>query len=152
MAAGKQRGLAYLGVLMLVLAIGVALSAAAGIWARQLQREKEAQLLHIGLQLQRAIESYHRSGTAPAYPKTLEVLLKDDRVSFTRRHLRRLYADPMSGKPEWGLVKGADGGIVGVFSLVEGSPLKRRGFAAELGDFADKASYQEWVFLAGSTR
>ena len=42
--------------------------------------------------------------------------------------------------------QGDDGGIVGVFSLVEGSPLKRRGFAAELGDFADKASYQEWVF------
>lgn len=148
MAAGKQRGLAYLGVLTLALAMGIALSAAAGAWSRQLQRDKEEELLHIGLQLQRAIAGYHRSGPAPAYPKTLEALLKDERVPFTRRHLRRLYADPFTGKPEWGLIKGADGGIVGVHSLAEGRPLKQRGFAAELGDFADKDSYRQWVFLA----
>ena len=147
MAVGKQRGLAYLGVLTLALAIGIALSAAAGAWSRQLQRDKEEELLHIGLQLQRAIAGYHRSGPAPAYPKTLEALLKDERVPFTRRHLRRLYADPFTGKPEWGLIKGADGGIVGVHSLAEGRPLKQRGFAAELGDFADKDSYRQWVFL-----
>lgn len=148
MAAGKQRGLAYLGALTLVLAMSAALGAAAGAWSRQQQGDKEEELLHIGLQLQRAITSYHRSGPAPAYPKTLDALLKDERVPFTRRHLRRLYVDPLTGKPEWGLIKGADGGIVGVHSLAEGRPLKQRGFAAELGDFADKGSYRQWVFLA----
>ncbi|NHR08253.1 type II secretion system protein [Chromobacterium haemolyticum] len=150
MATGKQRGLAYLGVLALSLAMGVALSAAAGAWSRQLQRDKEEELLHIGLQLQRAIAAYYRSGPAPAYPKTLEALLKDERVPFTRRHLRRLYADPLTGKPEWGLIKGEDGGIVGVHSLLDERPLKQQGFAVELGDFAGKDSYRQWVFLATS--
>lgn len=146
MPAGKQRGAGYLAVLMLVLALSVMLAAAAAGWQTRLRREKEADLLFIGQQFRQAIASYHQSGPAPAYPRSLSALLKDDRVGFTRRHLRRLYADPISGGTEWGLIKAGDGGIMGVYSLAPGIPLKQANFPAALGDVGGRASYQEWVF------
>lgn len=143
----RQAGFGYLSVLMLVLAVATGLSAVAQPWSMQKQRDDEAELLFIGTQFQRALASYYLSGTAPAYPKTMDALLKDDRVSFTRRHLRRLYADPITGGTEWGIVKSPDGGIMGVYSLSERRPIKQDGFDAELGDMAGKSSYQDWKFV-----
>lgn len=143
----RQGGSAYLAVLMLVVAVATGLSAVVQPWQTKKQREQEAELLFIGMQFQRALASYYRSGTAPAYPKTMDALIKDDRVSFTRRHLRRVYTDPMTGDQEWGIVKSPDGGIMGVYSLSEKAPLKQDGFAAELGDLAGKSSYQDWKFV-----
>lgn len=150
--AAKQGGSAYLAVLMLVVAVATGLSAVAQPWQTKKLREQEAELLFIGMQFQRALASYYRAGTAPAYPKTMDALLKDDRVSFTRRHLRRVYADPITGDTEWGIVKSPDGGIMGVYSLSERKPLKQDGFDAALGDLAGKASYQDWkfVFMGGN--
>lgn len=145
--AARQGGSAYLAVLMLVAAVATGLAAVVQPWQTRKLREQEAELLFIGLQFQRALASYYRAGTAPAYPKTMDALLKDDRVSFTRRHLRRLYKDPMTGSTEWGIVKSPDGGIMGVYSLSERTPLKQEGFAAELGDLAGKSRYQDWKFV-----
>ncbi|MGB3433871.1 type II secretion system protein [Achromobacter sp.] len=145
--AGRQGGSAYLTILMLVLGVATGLSAVAQPWRTQKVREQEAQLLFVGQQFQRALASYYRSGTAPAYPKTLDALLKDDRVSFTRRHLRRIYEDPATGGKEWGLVKSPDGGIMGVYSLSTDTPLKQDGFDAALGDLSGKSSYQDWKFV-----
>ncbi|WMD18295.1 type II secretion system protein [Achromobacter seleniivolatilans] len=143
----RQTGVAYLTVLMLVLAVATGLSAMARPWALQMQRQQESELLFAGQQFQRALASYYRSGTAPAYPKTLEALLKDDRVSFTRRHLRRIYVDPITGTREWGIVKSPDGGIMGVYSLSEKAPVKQDGFPGGVGDMAGKGSYQDWKFV-----
>ncbi|CUJ18961.1 Uncharacterised protein [Achromobacter kerstersii] len=143
----REEGSAYLAILMLVLAVSTGLAAVAQPWHTKKLREQEAELLFIGKQFQRALASYYRSGTAPAYPKTMEALLKDDRVSFTRRHLRRVYTDPITGSQEWGIVRSPDGGIMGVYSLSERAPLKQDGFDAELGDLSGKSSYQDWKFV-----
>ena len=145
--AGRQAGSAYLVILMLVLGVAAGLSAVAQPWRTQKVRDQEAQLLFVGRQFQRALASYYRSGSAPAYPKTLDALLKDDRVSFTRRHLRRIYEDPVAGRKEWGLVKSPDGGIMGVYSLSMDVPLKQEGFDAAFGDFSGKSSYRDWKFV-----
>lgn len=150
--ARAQTGLAYLGVLMLVLAVTAGLAAVARPWSLQQQRAREADLLFVGQQFQRAIASYYRAGPAPAFPRSLENLLKDERVPYTSRHLRRLYRDPLTGDTEWGLVKGPDGGIMGIYSLAPGKPLKQDGFAASLGDFAGKSRYSDWIFLFGAQR
>lgn len=146
-ALPRQAGFGYLTVLMLVVALATGLTAVVQPWSMQKLRDQEAELLFVGTQFQRALASYYQSGTAPAYPKTLDALLKDDRVSFTRRHLRRLYADPITGGTEWGIVKSPDGGIMGVYSLSERKPIKQGGFDAELGDMSGKSSYQDWKFL-----
>jgi hypothetical protein len=63
------------------------------------------------------------------------------------RYLRRLYPDPITGKDEWGLVKSADGGFAGVYSLSEAAPLKTAGFAVRDATFEGKTKYAEWQFV-----
>ncbi|KVL84267.1 type II secretion system protein [Burkholderia stagnalis] len=142
-----QRGIAYLGVLMLVAALGLGMTQAARIWKTVQQREREAQLLFVGDQYRAAIASYYNAAGGSRYPVSLEALLEDRRGLPTLRHLRRLYADPLTGSMQWGLVKAPDGGIMGVFSESPGRPLKRQGFPARYDAFGDSDAYGEWAFV-----
>lgn len=145
---GREAGFTLLGLLFLVAGLGVGLAALGTVWHTVVQREREQELLFVGNQYRRAIEQYWRQspGGVRQLPKTLEELLADPRFPTTVRHLRRLYRDPMTGKPEWGLITEPDGGISGVYSLGEGEPLKRSGFAPDDQRFMDASSYQAWAF------
>lgn len=79
------------------------------------------------------------------YPGSLEELLKDERFPGVRRHLRKVFVDPMTGKAEWGLVK-VSGRIVGIHSLSTAVPIKQAGFEGEEQAFTGAQSYTEWVF------
>ncbi|MGU3781968.1 type II secretion system protein [Burkholderia metallica] len=142
-----QRGIAYLGVLMLVAALGLGMTQAARVWTTVQQRDREAQLLFVGNQFRAAIASYYNAAEGSRYPPSLDVLLEDRRALPTVRHLRRLYADPLTGTTQWGLVKAPDGGIMGVYSEAPGRPLKRQGFAARDEAFGDSDAYGEWAFV-----
>ena len=80
------------------------------------------------------------------YPRTLDDLLKDPRQPSTQRYLRKLYPDPMTGKSEWGFVKGPDGGIGGVYSLSEDKPLKVAGFKLRDASLEGAQKYSDWKF------
>jgi type II secretory pathway pseudopilin PulG len=149
-AGGGQGGWLLLALLFLLAALGAGMAAVGTVWTTAAQREKEAELLFVGEQYRRAIESYRRRGpeTAKPYPPSLEELVQDRRFPMPVRHLRRLYPDPMTGGTEWGLVRDADGGIVGVYSLSEGAPLKKAGFPPDQAGFEEAASYRDWVFKA----
>ena len=62
------------------------------------------------------------------------------------RHLRRLYADPITGNADWGLISAPDGGIAGVFSHSD-KPASRRQVLL-LADVAPVAGarYSDWKF------
>ena len=107
--------------------MGVGLALTGEVWHTAAAREREAELLYVGHQYRKAIERYYLSGPRQ-YPRTLEDLLKDPRKPGTERYLRRLYPDPLTGKDEWGIVKGPDGGVMGVYSLSEEQPLKSANF------------------------
>lgn len=142
-----QRGFTYLGVMFLVFFIGIGLSKAGTAWRTEVQREKERELLFVGEQFRQAIASYYENAPAGAkqYPPSLEALLHDPRFPQARRHLRRIYPDPVTGSAEWGLVK-EKGRIVGVYSKSETRPL-RKVFADENRQgFADAETYAGWVF------
>lgn len=142
-----QRGFTYIGVLFAVTLLGVALAAAGTLWSTAAQREREAELLFVGDQFRRAIGSYYEgSPGAKRYPTRLEDLVEDRRLPRVRRHLRRIYADPMTGEPDWELVRLPDGGIVGVRSCATARPLKTGNFAQRDAGFAGAASYRDWVF------
>jgi type II secretory pathway pseudopilin PulG len=79
------------------------------------------------------------------YPATLEELLKDERFPGVRRHLRKVFVDPMTGKAEWGLVQ-VSGRIVGIHSLSTAVPIKQAGFEGDEQAFTGAQSYAEWVF------
>jgi hypothetical protein len=142
-------GFAYLWVLLLVAFMGVSLTAAVEIDSTAVKRDKEQELLAIGRQFRVAIGRYYETKLVAGkreYPTTLEDLLQDNRVPGIRRHLRKIFVDPMTGKTEWGLIR-LGGRIVGVHSLSEKTPIKQDGFETEEMSLRGKQKYAEWVFV-----
>lgn len=118
-AARRHAGFTYLWLLF-VLAIGSAgLAAIAQRWSTATQRDKEAELIFRGHEIQRALASYWAASSAHgnALPQRLQDLVEDRRGPETRRHLRRVYTDPFTGQADWQLIMSEpDGGIRGVRS------------------------------------
>ncbi|MGV2293558.1 type II secretion system protein [Trinickia sp. YCB016] len=146
-ARTRERGIAYMGVLVMIAVLGFGIMEAASVWSTTLRRQQEAELLFVGGQYRDAIAHYYQSAEGSRYPESLDALVEDKRVPYTLRHLRRLYPDPLTGKTDWELVKSPEGGIMGVYSKAPGKPLKQGGFATENAEFADKSSYQDWRFV-----
>jgi len=64
------------------------------------------------------------------------------------RHLRKLYADPMTGQPDWVLVQAPDGsGIMGVHSRSQDAPIKTGNFLLKNEGFEGAARYSDWKFV-----
>lgn len=149
-AGGAQAGFSFLGLLFLLAGLGVALAAVGTVWSTAAQREKEQDLLFVGDQYRRAVESFWKTplpvGTPRRLPKNFDELLEDPRFPDTVRHLRRVWRDPLTGSTEWGLVKEADGGFSGVHSLADKRPLKRGSFPSDYAAFEEASSYRDWVF------
>jgi type II secretory pathway pseudopilin PulG len=136
----SPRGAIYPILLISILVIGVATAAAAQLWSTQLQREKEEELLFRLGEFRRAIAAYRAAHNG--LPKELKDLLLDRTQLQTRRYLRRIYPDPMTGKDNWQLDllmdrTGTVAGIQDIHSRSKGKPLKVLG--------VKKAeTYQEW--------
>jgi type II secretory pathway pseudopilin PulG len=147
--AMRQGGFGYLGLLFAIAFLGLMLAGTGELWHTTLTREREAELLFAGRQYAHAIAAYHAAAPdgVRRWPQRLADLLEDRRGPTPQRHLRRLYRDPFTGSTEWGLIRAGDG-IVGVYSLGAGRPLKRHGFRADEEDFAGAASYRDWRFTA----
>lgn len=147
--AGRIAGFTYIGLLVVVVILGIGMAAAGTTFHHDARREKEQELLFAGDQIRRAIAEYYaRSPGEPRFPQALEDLLRDTRYPANRRYLRRIYRDPITGSTDWGLVRGPDGGIQGVYSRSEARPLKIAGFARDYEDFADRKRYADWRFVA----
>ncbi len=102
---GRSRGFTYLWLLFVMALGGVALAALGQRQQSLQQREREAELRFRGEAIAKALASYARAtppGANPL-PQRLEDLLEDRRSGSTRRHLRRLYADPFTGRADWAL-------------------------------------------------
>lgn len=143
----QARGFSYIGVLLLLAGFSIALAATGELWSTLSQREREAELLAVGQAYQKAIQSYHaasRPGTRPL-PTKLEDLLEDRRQGALRRHLRKLYADPITASSDWGLIKSPDGSISGVYSRSTDRP-RRTAFDAPYEAFAKAETYADWRF------
>ena len=149
--ARRQRGFTYLSVIILVAVL--ALVGAAGLkMGSVLQRSAaEQELLDIGAQFSDALQSYASATPAgqPPQPPSLKELLKDPRFPVIRRHLRKLFVDPITGKAEWGIdyVSGTTG-VLGVHSLSQAKPVKIGNFETRFRAFEGKEHLSEWKFMA----
>jgi type II secretory pathway pseudopilin PulG len=145
----NQNGFTYLALLFAVAIVGVALAATGVLWSTERQRERERELLFVGGQIRQAIGSYYmRSpGLVKRYPAKLDDLIKDDRFITTQRHMRRRYVDPLTNSNEWGLVTAPEGGVMGVYSLADGTPIKHAGFDEQDAEFEGKSHYSDWKFV-----
>lgn len=122
---GSQRGYTYLLMLFVVAVSTVMLAKGAAVWSHENQRERERELLQIGEEFRQAIGLYYErsSGPAKTYPAELADLLADPRALTVQRYLRRVYRDPITGTQEWGLIRDNRGGIMGVHSLSQSTPV-----------------------------
>ena len=146
----SRKGFSYIGVLMVVAIVGIAMTAANRYWSTLVQREREAELLFRGHQIQAAIGSYYQNppaGQSKQYPRTIADLLQDPRYPQKRRHLRKWYPDPLTGENNWVLIWDAGGRIKGVHSQHEGQPLKSGNFPYDLSAFEMATSYTDWKFV-----
>jgi type II secretory pathway pseudopilin PulG len=146
----RSRGFTYLLVLFLVALMGLGLTGVGNVWETMAKREKEEELLFVGDEFRRAIASFYSStpaGQAARYPRSLDELVQDARFPAPVRHLRRIYRDPITGTTDWGLVRTADGGIVGIHSISMAAPRKTAGFRETDRDFTGKLHYSEWIFV-----
>jgi len=153
MKPARQSGFTYLGLVIFVAIIGLVGAATLKVGALLQRAAAEQELLEIGAAFSAALDSYAAAtprGATP-YPPSVKELLKDPRFPGVRRHLRKLFVDPLTGKAEWGIVYLGDGevGIVGFHSLSNAPPLKVANFDSRFRGLDNKASISEWRFTAG---
>lgn len=97
---GSDKGFTYVGIIILLVTLSISLALAGRYWSTIIKREKEEELLFRGDQFVRAIEAYYWQDNRQTFPTELKDLIKDPRSPAPRRYLRRIYTDPMTGKPE----------------------------------------------------
>ncbi|HET9645393.1 MAG TPA: hypothetical protein VFP68_19020 [Burkholderiaceae bacterium] len=148
MRAG-ERGFTFVVVLVLLALTALGVSLAGPIWYEQMRREHERELLRIGTMYAKALRDYHDAnpGSDKQYPQQLEQLLTDTRFVGMRRHLRKLYPDPLSPARPWGLMRDPQGGIVGVYSQSFAAPIATRPIDTGVVRLPPGQHYSDWKFM-----
>lgn len=151
--AKTAHGFSYLIMLFALFLFGLGLAAIGQSWSRASQREREAELIEIGNAYARAIASYYQRspGASKVYPRRLQDLLEDSRFVGTERHLRQIYRDPITQTNDWGLVRAADGGIMGVYSLSQKTTLHQQVWYLPNTTLPAASIYSGWKFMARVT-
>jgi type II secretory pathway pseudopilin PulG len=142
----NERGVTYLMLMFVIVLIGMATTIAAKQWKVVVQREREADLLAKGIEIQNALAFYsaaYKAGRVmpgEVYPQTLADLTK-----LPKPFLRKAYRDPM-GQGEWDYLRAPTGGIMGVRSKSRAKPFRQRDFPPAVRHFEGRATYYDWVF------
>jgi type II secretory pathway pseudopilin PulG len=140
----RERGLVMLTLLIALMLLSVALMGALDVWSLQRKRETEQQLLFVGNQYRLAILRYYRAGRV--LPASVDELLNDTRFPEPLHHLRRAYADPVTGQNDWVYLY-ETGRIAGLHSISTDAPLKRARFPRQFEDFEGQQAYTGWQFF-----
>lgn len=145
----KERGFTLIAVMLALVLLALATQGVMFVVSQQAQREREAELLRIGQELVRGIASYYEAtpGSVKVFPATLKDLEEDRRFVTVKRHVRRLYGDPMSAGQEWEAIRQGDGGIQGVHSRSHSTPIRTA--SIDLGDLQlpEATRYSDWKFV-----
>ncbi len=150
----RQAGFTYLGLIVFVFIIGMVGAATLKVEALLRRAQLEQELLETGAQFSAALNSYAAATPRgqPRAPLSLDDLLRDKRFPNPRRHLRKVFIDPVTGKPEWGLVRAGEAGpILGVHSLSQAAPLKQANFDMRFAGFENREHLAQWRFMAQET-
>lgn len=147
----RARGMALLAVMIVLVASTVAATMSIHLLKVQRQREQERELLRLGQRFSDALAAYAAAtpGGGRELPRTLNDLLEDPRYPTARRHLRRIEADPLTHRFEWGVVRNNDR-IEGIYSLSERQPFKRANFPENLASFSNARRYSDWKFTVAA--
>jgi type II secretory pathway pseudopilin PulG len=149
MLRGRNDGFTYIGILFAVALLGTALAAIGQTWSTLQRRTSEQELIFVGQAYRRAIGSYYLATPLGAhqYPTSLRDLIADTRGGKIERHLRELYADPLTAVNDWEAISLPDGSIIGVASRSHGYPLKQTNFGVWEATFEGATCYCDWRFV-----
>jgi len=142
-----QRGFTYVGLMIFLAVMALATTSTVEVESLISRRAQEERLLQIGNEFIAAIRAYGLGSPAgsPEYPADLAELAKDSRSPTIKRYIRKIYADPITGKAQWGVIRGPTGGIIGVYSLAPGVPIKRANFPKTIV-VLQSSTYADWKF------
>jgi type II secretory pathway pseudopilin PulG len=144
----RAAGFTYLGALFLLALTGLGLAGAGEAWSLASRRARERELLWVGGQYVRALQSYlEQSPGRLEYPRTVEDLVEDRRFPVPRHHLRQPYLDPVTRAP-FVPIRTREGRIGGVRSASDEAPLKQAGFPRRWQEFQGRVRYSDWLFVA----
>jgi type II secretory pathway pseudopilin PulG len=148
-----QAGFTYLGLIIFVFIVGLVGAATLKVGALLQRAALENELLETGAPFSAALTSYARDTPRgqPAQPSSLQELLRDERFPSPRRHLRKIFVDPITGTAEWGIVTAGPGGrILGVHSLSQARPFKQANFDRRFPNFGSQERLSDWKFMAAA--
>jgi hypothetical protein len=91
----SEEGYVMLIAIFLMALLVISLGIAAPQVAKSIQRDKDLETYHRGLQYRRAVQLYYRK--FHAYPPNTDALVKTSDIRF----LRKKYVDPITGKVDW---------------------------------------------------
>lgn len=145
----RQDGFTLLALLAGMVVLALATQAVMFNLSQQAQREREEELLRIGRAYVTAIRDYYEQspGVVKRWPPTLADLQDDRRFVGMRRHMREAYADPVARSTDWGLVRGEDGGIQGVYSLSERATIRTTAIDLGVVTVGPAERYADWRFV-----
>ncbi len=91
----SEQGYVLLIAIFFMALLVLALAVAAPKIAKSIQRDRELETYHRGMQFRRAIQLYYRK--FQAYPPNVDALVKTNEIRF----LRKKYKDPITGQDDW---------------------------------------------------
>ena len=91
----SEQGYVMLIAIFLMALLALSLTIAAPKIARSIQRDRDIETFHRGMEYRRAIQLYYRK--FHAYPPNVEALINTNDIRF----LRKKYTDPITGQADW---------------------------------------------------
>ena len=91
----SEQGYVMLLAIFLMALLVITLAIAAPKIARSIQRDRDLETWHRGMQYRRAMQLYYRK--FHAYPPNVEALVNTNEIRF----LRKRYKDPITGQDDW---------------------------------------------------
>ena len=151
-----QAGFTYLWLLVTIAVLAIGMALIGPMWADQVQRQREAELLRVGTAYAQAIEHYYRMQPPGVrqLPRSVDDLLLDPRFATPVRHLREAYTDPLLPGQPMALVLGPGGELRGVASNSDATPLMRAPWTDghhTLPAATSATRYRDWHFLADTS-
>lgn len=152
-AAKRSSGFAYVMVLVVLALMGTTMAVVGTMWQAERHRLQEDELLRIGAAYAEGIRSYQSisQGHLRQFPPSLDALLLDQRFAGTVRHIRRLYPNPLNPLLPWGVIRGDDGTVRGVYCPSDEVPLKRIGVDLGNVQLMPATHYRDWKFIPTPT-
>lgn len=152
MTQRRQHGFTYLSLMILLAIIGLVTASSIKLGSVLQRSRAEQELLEIGAAFSDALQSYAEATPSgqPTLPPTLKDLLRDPRFPTLKRHLRKIFVDPVTGRAEWGIVYAGDHtGVLAIYSLSSARPVKVSNFPQRFASFAGVSRISDWKFTAG---